>query len=241
MKTKIKKKLIFYSKKFLKYTFFLSSSFFILYKAQNYAKSLNQKIYSHSIQIPKVLITQITSSKEVKGESIQILKKIFTSDQIIKTMLGVLITNIKQDKFIKESIEYSKRLLKSIISEQQTKILIKNWIILLIKDKEIEKNSAKLVKTAINNNLIKDKGADLCKEVILKNDVMNDLMALFGKCTLRALASASFQATARSALTELWLNPEFKEKFLRTMFDLRKREFLLKNTQNVLSDEDFAV
>ena len=193
----------------LKYVGYASLAY-ATYKIYSKRKTLPNTIMTYVKTPFSIYFSSLLKSKEVKGEGLHLLEKIFKEKLLHETLLVLLKSNLKEKSFVEESKIYGKSLIKKIVTEKEFKKEIKDFSIKTIKNQEIKQESLLILKYLIDDETAKHDIKMYMQYVWLRHDVMEKLNHLFMKSAIVALTSEPFKAYCLKFFTEMSQDKDLK-------------------------------
>ena len=180
---------------------------YYLYSNRN---TLQSKFIDYFQTPAKTYIKHVLSSKEVKGEGLRLLEKIFKEKLLHETLLILLKTTIKEKTFVNESKIFGKKLIREVIKEKDFKLETKELSIKTFKSKEIKDESVQILKFLIDDSQAKLDVKMYMEYVWLRVDTLTKLNHLFMKSAIRALNSEQFKSNSTIFFCNITQDSEFK-------------------------------
>ena len=186
---KIKLSKIYYNHyRFINKLLFLScsASFFYMLSKEN---KISNRLKKYALKPFNIIAQDILTSKEVKGNSIDLLEDLFKDKYVLDSIVFSLNKSLKDNDFKSKISEFSKILVLKTLKEKNFLNETNKNIIKVLKSEEIIKQSVILSKEIKDDYIFKDEIAKFCKYLFSSNPVLESLVQALQKCGMNASVS----------------------------------------------------
>ena len=211
--------------KFMKSKLFIFSSlifiFVLLISSQNrYFKGIR-----FFISRPFVLyLGEILRSKELNKAGTELLSGLFKQQVFYNAVLELLISVLKNPKFLDESKNFGKKLCDNILKDDDFQNEIVNLAEKILHMPEIKKEGMEIFRNIIERKENKEIITNYFKAIFVREDIFNSLSHLFLLAIINALDHPDSKTKFSEFLTKIWSDNDFRWLIIKTSFNFWSSE-----------------
>lgn len=184
----------------------------IIYSTYSFLKSFkpHRRICNFYKRGLKMMVNEIINSKEIKGDSLNLIEKFFKESSLINIQLIQLKGAVTSDDFKLEAIVFSKEWIIKVFKHQDFISFSKVYFTNVSKEKEVINEAVKILEEVVkNNNVINDYGELVRKAVMNYDECFYGMLGNLGKAATSTLMDNKTKSEFSKNIMEIVSSREF--------------------------------
>jgi hypothetical protein len=191
-----------------KYTVLCFSSYYFIAYFKPHRKIGN--FYKKGI---KLMANEVINSKEIKGDSLNLIEKWFKESSLINIQLYHLKKAVTSEEFKIEAIIFSKEWIVKVFKNQEFISFSKVYFTNVSKEKAVVNEAVKILEDVVkNNNIVTDYGDLVRRSVMNYESCFYGMLGTLGKAAISTFADNKTKSEFSKNVLEIVSSREFLKK-----------------------------
>ena len=171
-----------------------------------------------------LLAGEILRSKELIEAGSELLTGLFKQQMFYNAVLELLISVMKNPKFMDETKEFGINLFGRILRDNDFQNELLNLTEKILRMPDMQKEGLEIFRYIIERKESKEVLANYFKAIFLRDDIFNGLSHLFLLAIINALDHPDSKTKFSQFLTKIWADNEFRWLIIKTSFNFWSSE-----------------